>query len=340
MSAAISMSTEPLTRSQKAAAVLVAVGPDVAAEVVRRLSEVEVEQLALEIATLGQLPAEQLDMLLVEFRDEAIAHGHLVAGGEHHAREILRRIHGVEGDALVDRLLATVQTAPFHFLRLHEPAEVIQHLTDEHPQTVALVLAHLPTRFASQLLAGFEPDLQADIARRIALLDRTSPDVVASVESALQARFGTVQRRQSRTGRGGVKELADLLNQSDRSTERAILTELEATDPELAESVRGLMFVFEDIATLDDRTIQTILRSVEMKQLALAVKGLAPALLETITRNLSERARLTLEEEVELLGPVRVKDVEAAQTDIVREIRRLEDAGEIAISRGEGEFVA
>lgn len=329
----------PMTLAQKAAAVLVAVGPEVAAGVVRHLPDSDLEALTLEVATLGTLPQPDMAEILGEFRNEVHAQNTLVSGGEHQARELMRRVRGAEGDEVVDRILATVQTAPFHFLRMHEPSEVVQHLREENPQTIALVLAHLPTRFSSALLSGFEPHLQADVARRIALMERTSPEVIASVERALRDRLGAVQRR-SMTGKGGVKELATILNQSDRSTERAILTDLEDKDPELAEQVRALMFIFEDIVHLDDRAIQEVLRHVETKQLALALKGVAPDVAGVITRNLSERARQSLEEEIEMLGAVRVRDVEEAQTAIVTQIRTLDEQGAIMVSRpGEGEFI-
>lgn len=328
-----------LTRAQKAAAVLLAVGPTVSAGVLKHLNEAEVEQVALEVATLGNIGGPELQEILEEFQGEAIAHQHLVSGGERHAREMLRRLRGADGDEIVDRLLATVQAAPFNFLRVHEPAEVVRHLRDEHPQTLALILAHLPAKFASQVLAGLDPQVQAEVAMRVATLDRTSPDVVARVEAALRERLGALQRG-GMEERGGVKELAALLNHADRGTERAILGSLEATDPELAEEVRTLMFVFEDIVSLDDRAVQEILRQVDLKQLALALKGIPAGVAETVQRNLSERARETLTEELELLGPARVRDVEEAQTEIVRVIRRLDEEGAIVIGRSnDGDFI-
>lgn len=328
-----------LTRSQKAAAVLLSVGSDVASLVMRHLSEAEVEQLALEVATLGDVGADVMTDVLEEFRTEAQAHAHLVTGGEQHARDLLRRLHGTKADEIIDRLLASVQTAPFHFLRMHDAAEVVQQLRDEHPQTLALILAHLPSKFGAQILAGLDPEVQADVARRVATLERTSPEVVSRVEAALEERFGSFTQG-AHDSRGGVKELAALLNQSDRGTERAILGELESSDPDLAEEVRSLMFVFEDIVTLDDRAVQELLRQVDMRQLAHALKGVRADVRETVERNLSQRAQETLAEEIEVLGPVRVAEVEQAQTEIVRHIRRLEEEGTIVISRGnDGEFV-
>jgi flagellar motor switch protein FliG len=329
-----------LSKSQKAAAVLLSVGPDVASSVLQYLPEHEVEKVALEIATLGDVAPTDMEGVLQEFKQEAIAHAHLISGGERQARDLLRQWCGDEADEIVDRLLATVRTTPFHFLRLHEPHEVCQHLRDEHPQTIALVLAHLPTKFAAQILAGFDAEVQGEIALRVATMDRTSPEVVERVEAALHHRFGPSARRNARTEQGGVRELASMLNNADRATERAILSSLEAVTPELAEEVRALMFVFEDIVTLDDRTLQEVLRQVDPKRLALAMKGVRQDVNGVILRNLSERAREALVEEIELLGPSRIRDVEAAQSEVVRLIRRLEEAGTVIINRGgDGELV-
>jgi flagellar motor switch protein FliG len=327
-----------MTGAQKAAAVLLAVGTGASAKVLQHLAPHEVEQLALEIATLGPVPSEQMAVILTEFHTEARAHAHLVAGGEAQARELLRPLHGSRADEIVERLLATVQSTPFHFLRTHEPAVVAQHLRDEHPQTVALILAHLPAKFAAAVLSGLETDVQGDVARRVALLHPTAPETVERIESALRERFGGVQRYDSR--HGGVGDLAALLNQVDRGTERAIMTSLEETNPELADEVRALMFVFEDITVLDDRAIQEVLRTVDTAKLALALKGVPDDVRGCIERNLSERGRQSLVEETELLGAVRIRDVETAQTEIVRQIRTLEQAGTIVIERGgQGEFV-
>ncbi|MCC5948848.1 MAG: flagellar motor switch protein FliG [Nitriliruptoraceae bacterium] len=326
-------------RAQKAAAVMLAVGSERASQVMKFLDEEEVEQLSMEIATLGNVPAGQLDNILDEFHTEAMAHTHLVSGGEKHARELLRRLKGDEGDEILDRLMASTHAAPFHFLRLHEPAEVLQHLRDEHPQTIALVLAHLPARLGAHLLAGLDTAMRVSVATRLATLERADPVVVERVEAALQARLGEVRRRSGR--RDGVKELADLLNQTERSTERLIMSELEELDPALAERVRALMFVFEDLVSLQDRDLQEILRQVEPQRLAVAFKGISAELRGQLEKNLSERARTTIAEEMDLMGSVRVKDVEEAQSEIVRIVHELEKEGLVTVSRGgEEEFVA
>ena len=334
----VDTSSRVLSRAQKAAAVMLAVGSERASDVMRHLDEEEVEQITVEIATLGNVPSSQLDSVLEEFQAEASARNHLISGGESQAREIMRRIHGDEGDELVDHMLATTQAAPFHFIRLHEPDEVLQHLRDEHPQTIALVLAHLPARLGAHLLAGMPASVQADVAERLATLERADPEVVARVEAALKERLGEVRRRSDR--RDGVQELADLLNQSERSTERAIMSELEAKDPALAEKVRALMFVFEDLITLDDRSLQEVLRQVEPARLAVAFKGVSNDLRDGLERNLSERARTTVAEEMDLMGAVRVSEVEEAQSEIVRTVHELEKEGLITIARGaEEEFI-
>jgi flagellar motor switch protein FliG len=327
-----------LNRAQKAAAIMVAVGTERAAKVLRHLTEDEIEQLTVQIATLGDVTPPELDAIMHEFCTEAYAHQQLISGGESQARELMRKIHGDQADEMVDRWLASTTAAPFHFLRLHEPAEVLQHLRDEHPQTIAVVLAHLPARLGAHLISGLDPDVQASVAARLASLERADPEVVARVEAALKDRLGEVRRRTGR--RDGVKELADLLNQVDRSTERAILAELEADDPELAERVRALMFVFEDLITLDDRALQEVLRQIEPQRLAIALKGVGQELRETIERNLSERARTTIAEEMDLMGQVRVRDVEEAQSEIVRKVHELEKEGVIVVSRSQEEFVA
>jgi flagellar motor switch protein FliG len=328
-----------LNRAQKAAAILIAVGPELAAGVLKELNDVEVESLALEVATLGNLAPEVLEAVLGEFQQEAVAHSHLLSGGEEHARAMLRQWKGDEGDEIIDRLLASVTTTPFHFLRMHEPTSLVQHLRDEHPQTIALILAHLPAKFAASVLSGFEPAQQAEVAVRVAAMGPTAPEVLRRVEAALQARLGEAKRGM-RSDHSGVKELAAMLNNSDRGTERAILSALEVTDPKLAETIRSLMFVFEDLVTLDDRAVQEVLRSVDIQSLGLALKGVRTDVKECVMRNLSERALQSLTEEIELLGPVRVADVEAAQVEIVRQVRILEEAGSIVVARaGEGDVL-
>ncbi len=319
---------DQLSRSQKAAAVLLALGTDKASKIMAHMSESEVEQVALEIAQLGQLDASQTNDILDEFRTEALAAQYLVSGGTEHARALLRTLRGSAADDILDRLLASFRSNPFHFLQMHDPQEVLQHLREENPQTLALILSHLPTRFGAQILTGLDPAGRRRLAHR-----RPAPRPRSSVEQSLQRRFGDVRRRDN-TARGGVRELAALLNSSDRATERAILSELEMHNPEMAEAVRALMFVFEDIVVIDDRAMQEVLRQVDLKRLAYAMKGVPEPVTDKILSNLSERARETLVEEIELLGPTPLREVEQAQTEVVSLIRRLEEEGTITTARG------
>lgn len=328
-----------LSRHQKVAVVLLAIGPDKAARVLEHMSEQEQEQVAVEIAQLGQLDAKETTAVLEELRTEAHAAEYLVSGGVDHARNYLRALHGAAADDIVDRLLANFRAQPFHFLQAYDAAEVLQQLQEENPQTLALVLTHLPARFGAQILSGLEGETQSAVATRIAQIERSDPAVVSRVEDAVRRRFGEVRGR-GEARQGGVEELAGLLNSSDRPTEKAILGKLQEVDPNLAEEVRALMFVFEDIVQLDDRAVQEVLRQADLKRLAYALKGTSETVRDKIFNNLSERASETLAEEVDLLGPVPLSDVGAAQTEVVALIRRLEDEGTITTSRGgEGQLV-
>lgn len=333
----MSTSLTAMSRAQKAAAVMLAVGPERAASVMRYLGEEEAEQLTVEIATLGDIPSKQLEDLLTEFQAEALVHQQLISGGEQHARDVMRRMHGEQADEIVDRLLATTHSSPFQFLRMHDITEVLQHLRDEHPQTIALVLAHLPARMGAQILAGLDRSVQAVVANRLATLERATPEVVEHVEAALKERLGEVRRRSGR--RDGVKELADMLNQTDPATERAILAELEEIDAVLAERVRALMFMFEDLVILDNRSLQEVLRQIDPARLALAMKGVSPELREALENNLSERARTVIAEEMDLMGPVRVSEVEEAQSEVIQVVHDLEQEGLIQINRSQEELV-
>ena len=222
-----------------------------------------------------------------------------------------------------------------------DPRQIVSFLSDEHPQTLALVLAHVPADLASHVLAGLTRDLQADVAHRIAVMDRTSPELIRQVESSLERRLSSLGVRSDLSTVGGLQPLVDIINRADRATERMILDGLEELDPQLAEKVRAQMFMFEDIAALDDRTIQLIVRQVQITDLATALKGVAEHVKNKIMQNMSERAALNLAEQIDILGPVRINVVEEAQASVVRAVRQLEESGEIMLSRGEDDaFVA
>jgi flagellar motor switch protein FliG len=331
-----------LTGAQKAAIFLLQMGKERSAKVLQALKETEVEELLTEIARLEGVDANIADEILDEFRDLAAARRYFTQGGMSFAAEVLEASMG-SGKArdVLDRLSASLVELPFEFLRRADPRQILTYLQDEHPQTIALVLAHMHADAAAMVLGGLPEQLQSDVALRVATMDRTSPEVIALVEEVLERRLSSVIQTSDFSAAGGVQPLVEILNRSDRATERLILEGLENRDLELAEEVRSRMFVFEDIVTLDDRSVQMVLRETDAKQLAVALKGVREDVRQKILRNMSTRASTNLTEEIELLGPVRLKNVEEAQGDIVRVIRALEEAGQIVITRGAGndEFV-
>jgi len=279
--------------------------------------------------------------VLREFQELAAARHYYSQGGMAYAEEVLVATLGADkAKAVLARLTSTMVEMPFEFLRRIDPRMVLSFLQDEHPQTIALVLAHMAADQAAVVLSGLPEDLQADVAHRLAVMDRTSPEIVKQVEAHLERRLSTVLQSSDYSAVGGLQPLVEIINHSDRATERLILQGLEVRDSELAETVRAQMFMFEDIVMLDDRSVQVLLRHVETKDLAVALKGVKADVKDKITRNMSERAGTALVEDMEVLGPVRLKQVEEAQAIVVRQIRELEEAGEILISRGgSDEFV-
>ena len=331
-----------LTGAQKAAIFLLQMGKERTAKVLQAMRDTEVEELMTEIARLEGVDADTSDAVLDEFRDLAAARRYFTQGGMSFAAEVLEASMGSgKSRDLMDRLSASLVEMPFEFLRRADPRQILSFLQDEHPQTVALVLAHMHPDHAAMVMGGLPELLQSDVAMRVATMDRTSPEVISQVEQVLERRLSSVIQSSDMSAAGGVQPLVDILNRSDRATERLILEGLETKDPELAEEVRSRMFVFEDITTLDDRSVQLVLREVDAKQLAVALKGVRDDVRNKIMRNMSTRASTNLAEEIDLLGPVRLKTVEEAQGDIVRVIRALEEAGQIVITRGGGgdEFV-
>jgi flagellar motor switch protein FliG len=266
----------------------------------------------------------------------------MTQGGTEFARELLAKSLGEEKAAeLMRRLSAAFAELPFQFLHRADPRQLLSFLQDEHPQTIALVLAHLPAPQSAEVLSGFPPKQQAEVAHRIATMDRTSPEMVRLVEEELGRRMGSILAHQDLTTVGGVDTLVQIINRSPRPTERSILEWLESADPELAERVRSQMFVFEDIVTIDDRSLQLVLREVQGNDLATALKGVRPDVRDKVVRNLSERAAETLLEEIDLLGPVRTRTVEEAQAKVVSVIRTLEESGVLTLSRGgDDDFVS
>lgn len=330
-----------LSGARKVAILLMRMGKDRASEVMRHLRDSEVAAVTAEIAKMQNVPPDQVAAVLSEFRVISAASRHVAMGGVEFARELLEQSLGAEkAHEILDRLHVSLVDAPFEFLRKADPRQVLGFLQEEHPQTIALVVAHMPPDAASMILSGLDEELQRDVAVRLAVMDRTSPDIISAVEESLQRRLSSVLQQSEFSKAGGVGALIEILNRSDRATERLIFEGLEEYDSELADEVRQQMFVFEDIVTLDDRSIQLILRQVDSKNLSVALKGVKAEVRDKIFRNVSSRAAQNLAEEIDMLGAVRLKTVEEAQGAVVRVIRALEEAGQIVVARaGADEFV-
>ncbi len=324
--------TSRLTGRQRAAILLMSLGPDLSARVLQSLPEDQVELLAAELMRVGQVPAEVRNEVLRQAHELALGN-QVVVYGDSYARELLIRALGRQkAEDLLSRLETRAGGYPLEFLRKADPQQLLSFIQHEHPQTIALILCHLPPRQASQLLSALEPDLQADVAKRIATMGRTPPEVVQQVVAVLRRKLSLVTKDYSTVG--GVDSLVRILTYVDRGTEKTVLEQLDQDVPEIANEVRKKMFVFDNISQLDDRSIQRVLREVDTRDLALALRGAPEALREKIFRNLSSRAAEMLREEISMMGPVRLRQVEEAQQRIVAIIRRLDEAEEIVISRG------
>jgi flagellar motor switch protein FliG len=324
---------------RKAAVLLVTLGSDRAASVFKHLRDEEIEALSLEMAKLHNIEPAVTDSVLEEFAATVTAYDSFVSGGVDFAREVLERALGFDrASEIMQRLSSVIEMRPFEFMRRTPPEQIVNFLRNESPQVTALVIANLHTSLGAQVLANLPEAEQADIALRIARMGETTPDVVKQVEAIMRQKLENVVQQEI-VAAGGVKSLADLLNQVDRSTERNVLDSLSDADEELGEEVRRLLFVFEDIAKLDDRSIQMILREAEQKDLALALRGVSDDVKECIMSNMSERGAQMLTEEMEYQPPQRKRVVEEAQGRIVAIVRRLEESGTIVLDRGEEESV-
>jgi len=329
-----------LTGRQKAAIFLVSLGSDVSSEIFKHLREDEIEQLTFEIARLDRIEPEDKDKVLMEFQEMMMAQDFIASGGIDYAREVLERALGTQKAIdIVNRLTSSLQVRPFDFNRRTDPSHLLNFIQGEHPQTIALILAYLDAAKAAQILSGLSHQIQADVAKRIATMDRTSPDVLREVERVLERKLSTLAS-EDYTSAGGIDSIVEVLNQVDRGTEKIIIEALEEEDPELAEEIKKRMFVFEDIVLLDDRSIQKVLREVDTQDLAKALKGVDTEVQEKIFRNMSKRASSLLREDMDFMGPIRLRDVEESQQKIVNIIRKLEEAGDIIVARaGEEELV-
>ena len=327
----------PLTNRKKAAILLVALGADTASQVFQHLTPDEIESLSVEVARMGRVNAHLRESVIEEFHELCVAQEFIAEGGMEAAREMLMSAFGEEKSSqIISRVMQALQVMPFDFLKKADASQITTFIQNEHPQTIALILAYLQPPQSAAILSGLPQDLRAEVARRIATLDKTPPEVIREVESVLQKKLSSVVTTDF-SHAGGVKSLVEVLNYVDRSTEKTILESLSENNPEIAEEVKKNMFVFEDIILLDDRAIQLVLKEVDTKELAVALKGVGEATQARIFKNMSERAAAMMKEEMEFMGPVRLRAVEESQQRIVGIIRKLEEAGEIIVARGGGE---
>ncbi len=324
-----------LSGVQKAAILFITLGPEVSSGILKKLPEAEIQKITYEIANITSVTSEQREGILNEFLQINKAREYIIEGGMDYARELLSKALGPHrANEILEKVSeATQQYRPFSIARKADAHQLLNVITYEHPQTIALILCYLQPEKAAQVMAELPEGTQSEVAYRIATMSTTSPMVIKEIEKVLESKLSSVVRTEMTT-LGGVETLVDILNQVDRTTERNITESLEREDAELADRVKSSMFVFEDIITLDDVAIQRILREVEAKDLALALKGCSEEVAEVIYKNQSKRAAASLKEDMEFLGPVRLMDVEKAQQGIVAIIRRLDEAGEIIISRG------
>jgi len=335
----IARSTKELTGRQKAAILLISLGPDVSAEVYKHLSEDEIERLSLDISSVQKVDTELKDTVVDQFHQIAIAQDYISQGGVDYAKTVLEKAFGKE-EALniINRLTSSLQVRPFDFARKADPQQVLNFIQGEHPQTIALVLSYLDPEQAGQILSELEEGVQADVASRIATLDSTPPNIIAEIELILEKNISS-SLTEDYTETGGVQSVVDVLNEVDRSTERTILDTLEVQQPELAEEIKKRMFTFDDIVILDDRAIQRIIREADAEDLKLSLRVASDEVKDVIFKNMSSRMSETFKEEMEYMGPVRLRDVEEAQTRIVGTVRRLDETGEIVIARGGGDDI-
>jgi len=333
-------SNSSVSNREKIAVLMVALGNDIAAEVYKKLDDTAIELITLEVANLRKVTPELKLEVLKEAQEILMAREFMARGGVDYARDVLERALGPErAQNLLARITASLQVRPFDFMRHTDPQQVLGFIQGEHPQTIALILSYLEAPQAAMILSGLPALMQAEVAKRIARMDRITPEVLREVERVLERKLSTVMG-QDFTVAGGIDAVVAIVNSADRATERNIMEHLEENDPELAEEIKKRLFVFEDIIRLDDRSLQRVLREVDMKELGLALKGATEDLRAKFFKNMSKRAAEMLQEDMDYMGPVRVKDVEESQQKVVNIVRGLEEQGEIVIaSGGEDELV-
>ncbi|QSZ26612.1 flagellar motor switch protein FliG [Aceticella autotrophica] len=333
------MGRSSMTGRQKCAMLLIALGPSNAAQIYKHLREEEIEQLTLEIANIKNIKPEEKEKILEDFYSMCVAQEYIVEGGIEYAKDILEKALGTqEAYDVINKLTSSLKVRPFDFIRRADPSQVLSFIQNEHPQTIAMILSYLKPQQAGTILSSLPENIQSEVAMRIATMEGTSPEIVKEVERILEKKLSSLVT-QDYTAVGGIQAIVEILNSVDRGTEKNIIDALETKDVELAEEIKRRMFIFEDIITLDSRSIQRVLREVENHDIALALKGSSEEVQKVIYSNMSKRLADMIKEDIEYMGPVRLKDVEEAQQKIVNIIRKLEDAGEIVISRGGGDDI-
>jgi flagellar motor switch protein FliG len=335
----MSIRERELNGIQKVAVLLVELGPEVSVELFKQLTEQEIDHLTMEIANVRKIKSSQTTQVLNEFYEMILAQDFMSEGGLDYAKEILEKALGKDkAIETIGRLTSRLQVKPFNFARRSDPKQILSILQHENAQTIALVLSYLDSRQSSQILSQLPPEKQTEVARRIALMESTSPEIIHQIEQILERKLSASGIRDY-TSTGGVEAIVQVLSKVDRGTEKSILTELELDNPKLVEEIKKRMFVFEDIVYLDPRSIQRVLREIEDQDLTYSLKAASDEVKNVLYRNMSTRRAEALREEIDFMGPVKLKDVEDAQARIVTMIRSLEEKGEIIVSRGGGDDV-
>ncbi|NLA27166.1 MAG: flagellar motor switch protein FliG [Firmicutes bacterium] len=319
---------------KKIAIIFLALGPNIASRVLKYFNESEIERITLEVANTSRVKKEKLEEVIDEYFLLHEAQQYLLNGGIDYARDILERTLGPQKAAeLMKKLKETSKVKPFTFIRNADIKQLAGMIGQEHPQTIAYILSYIDSDQAAMVIAELSEEIQSDIARRIAIMERTSPEILKGVESVMRERLSSMFNEDFTTA-GGIPTVVEILNHVDRSTEKLILEDLEKDNAELAEQIRQQMFIFEDIITLDDSSIQRVLRDLDGDDIALALKGASDEVKNRIVKNISKRAGEILKENMEFMGPVRLREVEEAQQKVVALVRKLDESGEIIISRG------
>ena len=337
----MSTATLELSGKEKVAILLIALGKESSAKVFKHLRDDEIEQITLDITNVRRVDAETKELVIQEFYEQCLAQNYISEGGIDYAREVLEKAIGPDRAlALINRLTSSLQVRPFDFVRKTDPGQLLNFVQNEHPQTIALILSYLEPTMAAGILGKLPLEKQTEVVARVAQMNRTSPEYVREIERVLDKKLSSMGMDDF-TSVGGVESIVEILNAVDRSSERHVLEALELKDPDLADEIRRKMFVFEDVVKLDRRAVQRVLKDVDNADLTIALKNATPEVQKVIFENMSKRLQDMIKEDMEFMGPVRVRDVEEAQQKIVNVIRRLQDAGEIVVSRGsEDEIIA